>query len=141
MSSPSGRRGIALAILLAGALVLAALNVWVTVARSAIPLAVNSTVVELAWHRAKVERRFGFDNACLVTFEDGRVMELDPEVYLPLRIGDRIEKRSWDPLLYRNGQPMQLRFSEDALGMIFLMPGIVAGALALTLHHLRTDPR
>lgn len=128
-----------LAVLLAGAWILAGLNVWVCIARSAIPFALDTTVVDLAWHRAKVERRFGFDNASLVTAEDGRVYELDDEIYMPLRIGDRLEKGAWDNILYRNGQPIRLRLSDDAVGMIMLMPGTVGAALALALHHIRAN--
>lgn len=128
-----------LAVLLAGTCLLAGLNVWVCFARSAIPFGFDTTVTDLGWHRAKIEGRLGAGSAPLVTTAGGRVYEFDREIYSPLRIGDRIEKRAWDGILYHNGQPIRLRLSDDAVGMIILMPGTVGAALTLALHHMRAD--
>lgn len=146
MRSRFGRSGTVAGFFVVATAALCVSNIWITLARSAIPLSLNDDVAELAWHRAEKERRagkerrFGFDNACLVTLASGRVLELDSEVYLPLRIGDHLEKRAWDDALYRNGKTVQLRVSGEAFGMIVFMPAVLAGALTLSLAHLRQDP-
>ncbi len=121
--------------------VLCSANVWITFGRTLIPSALDGRVTDLAWLQAKAAGWPGEDSANLVTMESGRVLEVEPEIYHRLRVGDRLRKTRWSATLRRNEETIPLRISSDALGMFALMPAVLAGAIALSIDKLRRpDP-
>jgi hypothetical protein len=114
-------RRAAAAVLVAGALAMAGLGAYATVARSAIPLAWHGTVTRV---EARREKHPGVDDAWFVTV-DGRATHVDAALATSLRPGQRVEKDPWNRTLLVDGTPRRLALSRDARRMLLLAPLLV----------------
>ncbi len=122
-----------LAGLLLIAVALAAGNLWFTAARSTIPLALNSKIVEL---EIRNEKHPGFDDVFFIHLDDGRRLHVDRPVFQSVKVGDLVQKPSFEHVLNiaRNGEPLppvELTPSADHSGMHTVMPLALGVAIAL----------
>jgi hypothetical protein len=115
-------------VLLAAGLLLAALNVGATVHRSLIPVAVDGVITRVEVRR---EKHPGLDDVWLL-HTAGRSLHTDAAIAEQLQVGQRISKRPWQRRLEVDSAPVALRLSDDAVGMLWLMP-LLLGALAALL--------
>ena len=116
-------------MLVAGALALAGLAAYATVARSAIPLRWDGTVTRV---EARREKHPGVDDAWFVTV-DGRATHVDAALARTLRAGDRVRKDRWSRTLLVNGTPRRLALRRDARAMLLVAP-FAAVAVAVTAY-------
>lgn len=119
------RRAAAVAVALLG-VGFAALAVWATAARSAIPLAWDGTVTRV---EVRHEKHPGVDDAWFVSV-DGEETHVDAYVASLVREGVRVEKDRWERTLRVDGAAHPLRYTRDARRMLLVAPAI-AGAAAL----------
>lgn len=113
-------------MLVAAGLAFSVGNIWVTLARSTIPVSLSGTVTD---KELREEKHPGVDDVYLVTFSDGRVIQVDRSVFVAARVGAPLEKEAWSRRLRTGEQDVDLDLSTDARRMFILMP--LAAALVL----------
>lgn len=113
------------ALLLAIGIALVAFNLIVTARRSLIPLALDAEVIDIDIRR---EKHPPLDDVHLVTFSDGRTMQVDREIAGKFIVGDQLRKRRSETTLLVNDRPLALAWSADAQGM---SPAMRVAAIAL----------
>lgn len=107
-------------LLLGGAgIVLALGNLATTAIRTTIPRRLDATVVSRTSGR---EKHPGFDDACLLTLDEGRTIQVEPEIFHAVAPGDHLQKNRWDDELKINDRSLLLHSSADEQGMIRTMP-------------------
>lgn len=116
-------RSAAVAVALLG-VAFAALAVWTTAARSAIPLAWHGTVTRV---EVRHEKHPGVDDAWFV-FVDGKEVHVDQAVAALVREGARVDKDRWQRSLRVDGTDHPLRYGTDARRMLLVAPAIAAAA-------------
>lgn len=122
--------------LLALLAVLAVGNLWVTLTRSTIPLAIEGQVTDV---ELRFEKRRGVDDVYLVTVAD-RVLHVDTAIGRRIRTGDRLSKDAWSRTLSTPRGPVRLTPSRDARRMAAVMPLIgLAGVFLLLRAYRRAD--
>jgi len=94
-------------------------NLVTTAVRTTIPRRLNATVESRTSGR---EKHPGFDDACLLTLDDGRTIQVEPELFHAVTAGDRLQKDRWDEEMKVNDRTLSLRSSADEQGMIRVMP-------------------
>lgn len=104
-------------------IVLAGANIWVVAARSTIPLAIDSQVLDLELRR---EKHPGKDDVCLIYLRDGRTLHVDKPVYTSIDVGDTLRKSAWSRELTCDNRAISLQWSADFKGMVAAMPAILA---------------
>ena len=114
-------------------LLLAAANLWVTAARSTIPLALDGMIFA---REIRHEKFPGYDDVFFIILDGGRRLHVDKPVYLGVEIGDLVEKRRFEKSLivsHSNGElkKVELTPSADHLGMHRVMPIALGVAIAL----------
>lgn len=109
----------AIVVVLLLGLALAAGNLWVTAARTTIPLSLNDTVAAKEVRREKLG---GVDDVHLLTLVSGRVLHVDGAVYDAVRVGDAVHKSAWSRTLDAAGRAVPLAWSDDAKRMAVAMP-------------------
>lgn len=119
------RLGPALA-LVAAALVLAGGNLWVTLARSTIPLHIDGRVSDI---ELRFEKNPGVDDVYLVTVGD-RTIHVDAAVGPRLGVGNRLRKDRWERHIHVDDRAIPLSPSRDFRRMLGAMP-LVATAVGL----------
>ncbi|MBX3413254.1 MAG: hypothetical protein KF708_11240 [Pirellulales bacterium] len=90
-----------------------------TAIRTTIPRRLDAIVVARTSGR---EKHPGFDDACLLTLDDGRTIQVEPELFHAVAIGDRLHKERWDEELKINDRTLSLHSSADEQGMLRTMP-------------------
>lgn len=121
-------------LLLVVGLALAAGNLWVTAARSTIPLDLGGRIVS---KEILHEKHPGFDDVFFLVLENGRWLHVDELVFRGLAEGDVVEKYSRDghtiQILHADGlrSVLPLAFSRDFRGMRIVMPIALGVAAAL----------
>ena len=110
-------------------LTLSGFDLWFTCARSLIPRSLDSTVVEL---QLRNEKHPGVDDVCLVRTSDNQLIHVDAHVYSNLAVQDQLMKARGAREIAVNGEPLQLKWSQDARGMAYVMPIILTLAAGLT---------
>jgi hypothetical protein len=123
-------RRFALPLLFSFGLLLAAGNVWFTAVRSTIPRSLDERIAGM---RRTHEHAKGVDDVCILQFERGGWIQVDPHVYDHVRIGDTLQKNAWAHHLEHGGRELRLDWSRDFRRMAWLMPAtlLVLGALSL----------
>lgn len=107
---------------------LAAGNLWVTAARSLIPLAVDARVLT---RETRPEKHPGIDDVYLLHLVGGATLQVDQAVYDLVDQGDEIGKPAWSRRFQCGGKVHTLRLSTDFHGMLCLMPATLAIAVLL----------
>ncbi|MBX7167647.1 MAG: hypothetical protein K1X74_15055 [Pirellulales bacterium] len=103
--------------------ILACTNLWVTAARSTIPLALATQLLN---SEVRHEKHPGQDDVCLWMLADRRVLHVDQEVFAAVpRWGDRLEKQPWERVLKADGRVILLAWSADFRGMGRVMPVVL----------------
>ena len=123
------RVAVAIVLFLGGA-VLATGNVWVTAARSTIPLTIDAEVIG---KETRHEKHPGFDDVHLLTLSDGRTLQFDTPVFTELSEGEPLSKQAWEYSLEHGGQRTALGWSEDFYGMRWAMSLAMGLLTILTL--------
>lgn len=100
------------------ALVLATGNVYETVRRSTIPLALDGRVEA---EEVRREKHPGVDDVHLLTL-DGRRVHVDEHVARLVSEGDGLQKEAWSSTLTVARTRHELKLSSDATGMFAMMP-------------------
>jgi hypothetical protein len=114
-------------LLLTGAVLLAGANIWITLSRSTIPLALDGEIREV---EVRLEKNPGIDDVYLVSV-DGRRIHVDRAVGIRLRSGMQVSKAAWDRVLRTSRGPVPLRPSQDTRRMVAAMPLIVLATALL----------
>ena len=120
-----------LLLLLAG---MAALNLWVTFARSTIPLDVHGEVTEVD---LRFEKHRGVDDVYLVTV-GGRTIHVDTAIGRRIREGDHLSKDAWTRALHTPRGTLELGPSRDLERMMVVMPVVVLTGVVVARR--RRDP-
>lgn len=102
-------------------------NLVTTAVRTTIPRRLDTKVVARTSGR---EKHPGFDDACLLTLDDGRTIQVEPEIFHAVATGDHLQKDRWDEELKINDRLLSLHSSADEQGMIRVMPLALAVILA-----------
>ena len=118
MRSRNGARWVLVAL----TVVFAAGNVAVTVHRSLIPVAVEGMVEDV---EVREEKHPGIDDVWLIHVA-GQRLHADAEIAAQLTPGQRISKNAWASRLKVGGTTVPLSLSSDAVGMLWLMPLVLA---------------
>jgi|RhiMethySRZTD1v2_1073278.scaffolds.fasta_scaffold1912558_2 hypothetical protein len=114
-------------VLMLIAMGLAAGNLWFAVARSTIPLALDTTVQE---KEIRPEKHPGKDDVYLLWLGGARQIQVDRNVYDQVRIGDPLLKQPWSATLKHGDETVELSYSEDYSGMLKAMPACLLALLA-----------
>lgn len=115
---------------------LAGANLWVTAARSTIPLDLGGKIVA---REILHEKHPGFDDVFFLVLEDGTWLHVDEPVFRGLAEGDFVEKYSLSDhtieIRHADGRrsELPLAFSRDFLGMRIVMPIVLGVAIALAV--------
>lgn len=120
-------RSHARSVLMALAVLFALGNTAVAVHRSLIPIAVDGVVEEI---EVREEKHPGIDDVWLLHVA-GRLLHADAEVAAQLTQGQHISKDAWDHRIEIDGASVPLGLSSDAVGMLWLMPLLLAGVAVL----------
>jgi hypothetical protein len=123
--SPKARTSVALLTLAA---ILAAANAWVAASRSTIPLALDDIVVG---KQVRLEKHPSQDDVYLVDLQSRGLIQVDPEFFKSIEIGDHPRKKRWSRKLDFNDRRVMLDWSTDTKGMVRAMP--IAWCLMLAL--------
>jgi len=117
----------------------AALGVWASAARSAIPLAWNGTVTRV---EARHEKHSGIDDAWFV-YVDGRATHVDADLARSIGVGDTVRKDRWETTLRVNASTRELAWSREAERMVAVasFAAVAAVCLAFRLPRLRPGRR
>src|SRR5581483_9820942 len=113
--------------LLLVAFVLAAGNVWFTMARSAIPLRLDAVATSKEVRQEKHPRR---DDVWLIGLEPAGVIQVDEAVFDQVVVGERLIKQRWSRTLRCDEREVELDWSAEARGMWWAMPLAVAVIIA-----------
>jgi hypothetical protein len=132
MRSPSR----AAAVLLLAVVAFALLGAAATISRSLIPLAVDGTVTAVEVRR---EKHPGIDDVWLVHPDDGRRLHVDANTARHVPEGGRLVKPRWARTLQVDGRPLALPLSDDARGMLWVMPLTILAAAGAMAASLRMD--
>jgi hypothetical protein len=116
-----------LGLLVAIAVALAALNVWIAAQRSTIPLQLDARVTSREVRR---EKHPGKDDVHLLHLEPFHALHVDGDVYASVTDGDRLRKEAWSRTLQVNDKTLPLVWSRDARGMLVAMPLVLLILLA-----------
>lgn len=130
------RLGPALALLLA-ALLLAAGNLWITLARSTIPLRLDARVSDI---ELRFEKNRGVDDVYLVTVGD-RTIHVDTAIGPQLEVGDHLRKDRWERHLHTGDRTIPLSPSRDFRRMLAAMPLVAVAVAVLALLPRFVAPR
>ena len=125
-------------LLFALAAVLAAANTWFTAARSTIPLALDTKVLNKEIRREKHE---GKDDVCLLELAGLGQIQVDQEIYDTIAVGETLQKERYAHELRHGDKAVQLHWSRDHQGMLTAMPiclGILAALLGSVLYVRRS---
>ena len=114
-------------LLLLGALLCGG-NLWVTAARSLIPLQIDAVIEGMEKRR---EKHPGIDDVFLLRLEQAGEFEVDQAVYDSVALGEKLTKSAWSRQLTHDRQTLQLRWSRNVIGMLWTMPGALI-VLAVT---------
>jgi hypothetical protein len=114
------------AVLVIAAL-LAAGNLAETFRRTTIPLAIEGAVTD---EKMFFEKQRGVDDIHLVTIGD-RTLHVTKPVAELMEIGDRVQKQAWSRSISVNGERSRLSPSQDFLGMLIVMPVVLAVVILL----------
>lgn len=134
MRSPS-RAVAAATFLLVLAVAFALVSVAAMVSRSAIPHALDGTVAHIEVRR---EKHPGVDDVWLVHLDDGSRLHVDAATAQRLDEGSRVRKPAWQATLAVDGEPVRLALSDDAIGMLWVMPLTVLSAGVAAAASLRS---
>ncbi len=110
--------------------VFAAGNVWATLQRSTIPLALDGTVTAID---LRFEKERGVDDVYLVTLDGERTIHVDTAIGRQLAWGDRVSKQRWDRTLSTPRGPVPLTPSRDTRRMLVVMALVVLAGWLLLL--------
>lgn len=127
-------------VLLVAALALAAGNLWVTLARSTIPLAIDGRISDI---ELRFEKTRGVDDVYLVSVGD-RTIHVDAAVGPKLEVGDHLRKTRWERHLHTDDRTIPLSPSRDFRRMLATMPLVLIAVTVLLLLPRfvgRRDPR
>jgi hypothetical protein len=133
MRSPDSSARLPAVALALTAWVFAAAACWTVVDRSTIPSMVDATVTAV---EVRPEKHPGVDDVWMVTFEGSSPMHIDAAVAARMSVGARVEKGRWEASMTVDGQPHDLRLSQEAHRMLLLAPllALVLTGLALVRH-------
>ncbi|MGD9647201.1 MAG: hypothetical protein AB7U73_15930 [Pirellulales bacterium] len=123
----SYERPAAIALAVLGILLLAG-NLWVTAARSTIPLAIDGRVTAL---EVRHEKHPGADDVCFVTLDNGSVLHVDTEVFRAIQKGEHLHKSVWQRTLDHGDAIVSLDCSADARGMWRVMSVALAAIVVV----------
>ncbi len=118
------------ALLLILGTILAAGNLWISAARSTIPLSLNDIVERV---EIRHEKHPGKDDVYLVHLRSGRTMHMDQAVATALFLKGTIQKQSWERHVRVKNRIVNLDWSADARGMFLAMPAIMLILLATSI--------
>ena len=122
-------------LLVALALVLCAGNVYVTFARSTIPLSLDGIARPV---KIQAEDRPGIDDVFLLPI-GSREYHVDQSVAERVIVGQRLRKEAWSSQVKSGETTFEVEPSRDFEGMVWVMP-ILFVALVLLLVGRRSDP-
>lgn len=123
-------RSAAAAVLAATGAAFAALAVWSTAARSAIPLEWHGTVTAV---EVRHEKHPGVDDAWFVSV-DGDETHVDRAVAALVRPGARVDKERWARTLRVDGVAHRLAYTDEARRMVVVAPAIAAAAALVAVY-------
>lgn len=109
------------------AVLLAAGNLAETFRRTTIPLALDGSVTD---EEMFIEKHQGVDDIHLITIGDRRLHVTKPVAEL-IEVGDRVQKRAWSRSISVDGTSSRLSPSADLLGMLIVMPLVLAVVILL----------
>ncbi len=112
-------KAISISLLFSLAALLAVANIWYTAARSTIPLALDTTVLNKEVRR---EKHAGKDDVFLLELEGLGQIQVDREVYENTAIGETLRKESHSMELRHGDKAVILQWSRDYQGMLAAMP-------------------
>jgi hypothetical protein len=119
------------------ALAFALANIAVTVSRSLIPRHVSGTADRIEVRR---EKHAGVDDVWLVHI-GGRPVHVDAETASRVREGAALRKDAWDRRLRVGSEVVELGLSDDARGMLWVMPLTLLATAASAATSLRARAR
>lgn len=134
MRSPS--RCAAILVVLAVAFVL--LSIAVTISRSLIPHRLEGIVADV---EVRHEKHPGVDDVWLIHLENGRSLHVDATIATQLREDALVRKSAGEATLSVDGERVPLTLSDDAAGMLRVMPLTLLCAVGATLASLRSTGR
>lgn len=118
---------LAVVVLIALGLGLALANLWVTAARSTIPLTLQTRLLNREIRR---EKHPGQDDVHLWMLDDRRTLHVDAAVYSAVpHVGARLEKHRGDRVLRVGDRAVSLDWSADFRGMARVMPVLMLALL------------
>lgn len=126
------KAGAAIALLLAGH-ALAAANLWFAAVRSTIPIALDAIVLT---KERRPEKHRGIDDVYLLRLSGGRVLQVDEHVYDFVSEGAHVRKGAWANQLDAGAGMLDLRWSTDVYGMLWVMPMTVVTFVLLSVVRL-----
>lgn len=118
------------ALLLILATILAVGNLWISAARSTIPLSLDDRVEQV---EIRYEKHPGKDDVYLVHLRSGRTLHMDQAVATALLPKGTIQKQPWERQAKVNDRIVNLDWSADACGMSRAMPAIMLILLATSI--------
>lgn len=98
---------------------LALANVWISAARSTIPLELDDRVLA---REIRTEKHPGNDDVYLLHLDPSGLTQVDRNVYEAAREDDSLRKGSWSRTLIIGANPFDLEWSTDFRGMVIAMP-------------------
>ncbi len=117
-------------LLLSLGIALALANLWFTAARSTIPLALDAQVDG----KSRLTEKYGkVDDVYLLYFEDNETLQVDPDVFFAVKKKAPIRKRAWSFQLETGDRSIDLKWSQDLYGMLWVMPITLAIFIALAV--------
>lgn len=117
-------------VLFVSSLLLATGNLWVTAARSTIPLTIDA---QLNGKEIRREKHPGMDDVLLITLSDGRTLQVDAPIYVELQEGEQLSKSFGQRSLLHNDEHLTLEWSADVQGMMWNMPLALALCFVLSV--------
>jgi hypothetical protein len=94
-------------------------NLWFTAARSTIPIAIDGVIHNT---EKRLEKKSGVDDVFLLTFDNGRVIQVDRPLFELAEQGSRFRKDAWSVDLSIDSQWVELEWSRDFRFMCIVMP-------------------
>ena len=103
-------------------------SIWHSAVRSTIPLELDAVVTK---KERRIEKSPGVDDVYLVTVDKTRTLQVDRTVYDAVKVGQRIEKDEWSELARVDGRTIDLVFSADFYGLVWVALAAVLAMLFL----------
>jgi hypothetical protein len=123
------KRLAAVGLLVVGVL-LALANLWFAAARSTIPLALDARVLT---KERRPEKHKGIDDVYLLKLAGGVVLQVDQAIFDSVDERTSLQKTAWSTRLQSGDKRLELHWSADVYGMLWVMPIVAIASLWLCL--------